>query len=82
MSQAIDLSSLSGAGSAELERLQTALKASGDEIYEWDIATDAISWSANVKKSLGLARSAQDPGGRQARESATDDHDAHHRAEG
>ncbi len=58
MSQAIDLSSLNGAGSAELDRLQTALKASGDVIYEWDIATDAICWSANVKQSLGLASSA------------------------
>ena len=57
-SQAINVSSIADAESAELDRLRTALRASGDVIYEWDIATDAICWSDNVHQSLGLADSA------------------------
>ena len=55
MSQAIMISPLTGAECAELDRLRTALKASGDVIYEWDLTTGVINWSANAKHAFGLA---------------------------
>ena len=59
MSQAITISPLTGAEAAELDRLRTALRASGDVIYEWDLATDTICWSANARHAFGLAGSAE-----------------------
>ena len=32
----------------ELARLKSAIRASGDVVYDWDLASDAISWSGNV----------------------------------
>ncbi|WP_439815201.1 putative bifunctional diguanylate cyclase/phosphodiesterase [Zavarzinia sp. CC-PAN008] len=38
----------------ELERLRTALKASGDIVYEWDLTSGHIIWSSNAALALGL----------------------------
>ena len=58
MPQAIETNQLTGAERAELDRLRTALEASGDVVYEWDLAADAIYWSANAKQAFGLPASA------------------------
>jgi diguanylate cyclase (GGDEF)-like protein/PAS domain S-box-containing protein len=38
----------------ELERLRQALTASGDILYEWDLATDRLLWSRGAGASLGI----------------------------
>ena len=44
-----------GSDRAELERLRAALDAAGDLAYEWDLATDAMSWSGRTGVTLGVA---------------------------
>ena len=41
----------------ELKRLQTALGRSRIAVYEWDLASDTISWSGNIYETLGLKHS-------------------------
>ena len=38
----------------ELELLRRALIASGDVAYSWDLLSDALSWSSNAHRLLGL----------------------------
>ena len=40
---------------AELERLRLALSASGDVVYDWDMLSDAIVWSAGAAELFGLS---------------------------
>ncbi|MFQ5958658.1 MAG: putative bifunctional diguanylate cyclase/phosphodiesterase [Alphaproteobacteria bacterium] len=54
MPEAKNIYTLTGAERVELERLRTALDASGDVIYEWDLATDAVVWSVNANQRFGL----------------------------
>lgn len=42
----------------ELELLRHALEASGDVAYIWELASDTLSWSSNVRGVLGLDESA------------------------
>lgn len=37
------------------EKLRLALKANNVGIWDWDIASDTIHWSANLERTLGLA---------------------------
>ncbi len=55
MSEAAKVERLTGVERAELDRLRTALDASGDVVYEWDLATDKLHWSANAKQAFGLS---------------------------
>ena len=45
-------------GLAEAERLRTAIEASGDLVYDWDLATDRIEWFGQVGRVFGEGRSA------------------------
>jgi PAS domain S-box-containing protein len=45
---------------SEVQRLNVALEAAGLGIWEWDILTNAVKWSDNVYKILGLAKNAFD----------------------
>ena len=38
----------------ELDLLRSALDASGDVVYAWDVKTDAIAWSFNAHRAFGL----------------------------
>ncbi len=38
----------------ELARLRAALSAAGDVAYDWDLTTDAIHWSGDVCRALGI----------------------------
>lgn len=49
----------SGDGEDELERLRLALAAAGDVVYDWDLATDIIRWSANAAQVFGLSDAAE-----------------------
>ncbi len=40
----------------ELARLQAALEASGDVLYDWDLATDAFSWSGAPSGLFGAGQ--------------------------
>ena len=57
MSQAIKFEDSAAAERAELERLRTALEASGDVVYEWRLTSDAIEWSTNARQAFGLNES-------------------------
>jgi diguanylate cyclase (GGDEF)-like protein/PAS domain S-box-containing protein len=48
---------LNKAERAELERLRTAIEASGNVIYEWDLETDLVSWSRSASQTFGLPES-------------------------
>ena len=39
----------------ELERLRFAIAASGDAVYDWDVASGCITWSDNARDVLGIA---------------------------
>ena len=39
---------------AELDLLRSALDASGDVVYEWDLTSDAMAWSFNACQAFGL----------------------------
>ena len=54
MQEAIKITPSRGAEQVELDRLRTALEASGDVIYDWDLATDAIRWSPHANRTFGL----------------------------
>ncbi len=54
MPEAKNAGNLTRAEHAELERLRTAFDASGDVIYEWDLASDAVTWTGNPGLRLGL----------------------------
>ncbi len=43
---------------AEAERLRTAIEASGDLVYDWDLATDRIEWFGRAARVFGEGRSA------------------------
>ncbi len=45
-------------GLAEAERLRTAIEASGDLVYDWDLATDRIEWFGQTACVFGEGRSA------------------------
>ena len=38
----------------ELDLLRSALDASGDVVYAWDVKTDAMAWSFNAHRAFGL----------------------------
>jgi len=38
---------------ADLERLRSALEASGDLVYDWDLATDCLSWVGRTASLFG-----------------------------
>ncbi len=38
---------------AELARLLTAIEASGDLLYDWDLATDELVWTGSVQRLFG-----------------------------
>ena len=38
----------------ELERLRFAIAASGDAVYDWDVASGRITWSENARDVLGI----------------------------
>lgn len=40
---------------AELVRVQSAIKASGDLLYDWDLASDELSWSGALDRLFGAA---------------------------
>jgi len=40
-------------GSVQFERLQAAIRASGDLVYTWDLATDRIDWIGSVGQIFG-----------------------------
>ncbi len=54
MPEAVEIQVLTGAERSELDRLRAAIDASGDIVYEWDLATDAICWSASARRVFGL----------------------------
>ena len=39
----------------QLERLRAAVRASGDLLYDWDLATDRISWFGDAEALFGLS---------------------------
>ncbi len=45
-------------GMVELERLRVAIEASGDLVYDWDLATDRIDWFGQVAAVFGQKSSA------------------------
>ena len=49
--------SLNEAERAELDCLRTAVEASGNVIYEWDLETDLVSWSRSASQTFGLPES-------------------------
>lgn len=49
-----DALSTAGEEQDEFERLKAALAASGDVLYEWDLATDAIFWSSGAATTFGI----------------------------
>jgi diguanylate cyclase (GGDEF)-like protein len=42
----------------ELARLRSAIEASGDVVYDWDLATDRIDWIGRVAAIFGMSDSA------------------------
>jgi hypothetical protein len=38
----------------ELARLRSALAATGDVVYQWDLITDSVTWSGDASNSLGV----------------------------
>ncbi|MFQ5783680.1 MAG: putative bifunctional diguanylate cyclase/phosphodiesterase [Alphaproteobacteria bacterium] len=55
MAEAATIKAIAQAERAEFERLRMAVEASRDVVYDWDLATDAVIWSANVKQAFGLS---------------------------
>lgn len=47
----------------ELERLRSAVAASGDLVYDWDLVSDAMTWSGQVARVFGVSGSAAAPTG-------------------
>lgn len=45
-------------GLVELERLRAAVEASGDVVYDWDLATDRIDWFGQTSEVFGESASA------------------------
>ena len=45
-------------GLAELERLRAAVEASGDIVYDWDLATDRIEWVGRAAEVFGAESAA------------------------
>ena len=43
---------------SELARLRSAIEASGDVVYDWDLATDRINWIGRVSAIFGMSESA------------------------
>ncbi len=39
----------------ELVRVQSAIKASGDVLYDWDLASDELSWGGALDRLFGAA---------------------------
>ena len=38
----------------KLARLRSALAATGDVVYQWDLITDSVTWSGDASNSLGV----------------------------
>jgi diguanylate cyclase (GGDEF)-like protein len=51
-------------GASELQRLRDALAAAGDFAYEWDAATDAVTWLDGSRSVFGLPTAGQLTSGR------------------
>ncbi|MCH8154432.1 MAG: hypothetical protein IH786_04080, partial [Proteobacteria bacterium] len=43
---------------AELKRLRAAVEASGDIVYDWDLATDKIEWVGRAAEVFGAESAA------------------------